>query len=74
MTKLMRMHKNLIKNNNHDDWSEVAKMAENNRLKVLNILVVLVTVELKNFKENFFSICKGPKYKFGDNIEKIQKI
>jgi glycosyltransferase involved in cell wall biosynthesis len=21
----MRMHKNLIKNNNHDDWSEVAK-------------------------------------------------
>ena len=34
----MRMHKNLLINDNHLRWSDVAKMEKNNKLKILNIL------------------------------------
>ena len=42
-------------------------MAENNRLKVLNILGGARDGGAEKFLREFSSICKGPKYKFGDN-------
>ena len=62
----MRMHRNLLTNDNHLRWSEIAKkMDENNKLKILNILGGTKQGGAEKFFERLsFALEKEEKYQF----------
>ena len=68
------MHKNLIKNNNHENWTEVAKRWQNNRLRILNILGGAKEGGAENFFERIsLSLAKNKNVDQEIIIRKVKK-